>query len=421
MLFSFRNPFSRRALAAAAAALLVAGCGGGGGGGGGADSSSGSSLALAPSSSLAGICTPEGQKAFLRSYLDEVYLWYNEIPSINPADYGSVTAYLNALLVRTPDTAGLPKDRFSAVLTVAGANALQAAALSGQRIEQARQADLAPLLGSHLPGGPVPLSNVVTSPGGRRVGYVLFNDHHEGAQDALITAFDNLRTQAVQDLVLDLRYNSGGFLYVAQAAASMVTGPQNDQRVFEQLRYNDKRQAEARAGVFRITTTVQTAENVYPSGYALPQLSLPRVYVLSSGMTCSASESIVNGLRGIDVQVILVGETTCGKPYGFQRKDNCGLAFFPIEFQGYNAKGFGDYTTGFAPTCSIADDPATALGQPGEPLLDAALAHADTGNCPPGTASTANRGVQSLDLRASLRGDSRTSLGGRLVLRPRDR
>jgi hypothetical protein len=416
MLFSCRNPFSRGALAVMAAALLLVGCGGGGGGG----QATPSNAALQPSSSLAGICTLEGQKDFLRSYMNEVYLWYNEIPSVNPADYTSITAYMSALLVRTPDAAGLPKDRFSAVLTTEGANALQASALAGQSIEPALQADVTRLLSSHLPGGSVPLTQVVTSPGGRRVGYVLFNDHHEGAQDAMIAAIDNLKTSAVQDLVLDMRYNSGGYLYVAQAVASMVTGPQNDGRVFEQLRYNDKRDAESRAGVFRLSTVVQVPESAsYPRGYPLPQLSLPRVYILSSGLTCSASESVVNGLRGVDVEVILVGDTTCGKPYGFQRRDNCGYAFFPIEFQGYNAKGFGDYTTGFGPTCRVADDTSTALGASNEPLLTAALSHADTGSCPPGTATSSR--LQSLDLRASQRPDPRVTLGGRLLLRPKDR
>jgi len=414
MLFSCRNPFSRGALAAAAAALLLVGCGGGGG-----DPAS-LNQALQPSANLAGICTLEGQKSFVRSYLDEVYLWYDEIPVVDPARYDSVPAYMSALLVRTPDATGLPRDRFSAVLTTEGADALQASALAGQGIQQAlKEAPSPRLLSGHLPGGSVPLSKTVTSQGGRKVGYVLFNDHHEGAQDALITAFDNLRSAAIQDLVLDLRYNSGGYLYIAQTAASMVTSSQNAGRVFEQLRYNNKREAESRAGVFRFTSTVQTMESTYPRGYALPQLSLPRVYVLSSDLTCSASESIVNGLRGIDVQVILVGESTCGKPYGFQRKDNCGLAFFPIEFQGYNEKGFGDYTTGFTPTCAVADDGQTALGATNEPLLEAALVHVDTGACPPGTAVSGSRLPQSVDLRTGGRSSAASPVGGRLVLRPK--
>jgi hypothetical protein len=416
MLFSCRNPFSRGAFVSLAAALLLAGCGGGGGD----ESPPPASGAFPPSSSLAGICTLPNEKAFLRSYMDEVYLWYNEIPAVNPANFNSIPAYMNALLVRTPDAAGLPKDRFSAVLTIEEANALQASALASQRVERARKADLTQLLSS-LPGGSVPLSQVVTSPAGRRVGYVLFNDHHEGAQDALIAAIENLRASGVQDLVLDMRFNSGGFLYVAQTAASMVTGPEKEGMVFEQVRFNDKRAAESRASVFRFSTVVMSPEVTFPRGYPLPQLSLPRVYVLSSSLTCSASESVVNGLRGVDVEVVLVGETTCGKPYGFQRKDNCGFAYFPIEFQGFNAKNFGDYTAGFAPTCTVADDPAITLGTPEEALLKAALSHADTGSCPPGTATTSNRGVQSLDLRSGKRMDPHTSIGGRLVLHPKQK
>ena len=60
-------------------------------------------------------------------------------------------------------------------------------------------------------------------------------------------------------------------------------------------------------------------------------------------------------------------------------------AFFPIEFQGYNAKSFGDYTAGFAPTCRVSEGNG-ALGTPDEPLLSAALGHMDTGQCPVGTA-----------------------------------
>jgi hypothetical protein len=415
MPFSCRNPFNRGVLISLAAALLLAGCGSGSGD----DSPPPANSAFPPSSSLAGICTLATEKAFLRSYMDEVYLWYNEIPAVNAADFNSIPAYMNALLVRTPDAAGLPKDRFSAVLTIEEANSLQASALASQRIERARKADLTQLL-SALPGGSVPLSQVVTSPAGRRVGYVLFNDHHNGAQDALIAAIENLKASGVQDLVLDMRFNSGGFLYVAQTAASMVTGPEKDGQVFEQVRFNNKRDAESRASVFRFSTTVRSPEVTYPRGYPLPQLSLPRLYVLSSSLTCSASESIVNSLRGIDVQVVLVGETTCGKPYGFQRKNNCGYAYFPIEFQGFNAKNFGDYTAGFAPTCAVTDDPAIALGTPDEALLKAALSHADKGSCPPDTASTSNRDVQSLDLRStSSRGPRSSPRGARLLLNPK--
>jgi hypothetical protein len=101
---------------------------------------------------------------------------------------------------------------------------------------------------------------------------------------------------------------------------------------------------------------------------------------------------LINGLRGIDVQVNLIGATTCGKPYGFTAKDNCGISYFPIEFKGVNAKGFGDYAGGFAPTCEVADDFDHPLGDPNETMLAVALGHRATGACVPLGATKATQG-----------------------------
>ncbi|QJW85286.1 hypothetical protein HK414_23520 [Ramlibacter terrae] len=293
--------------ALAASTVLLAACGGGGGGG--STTSGGGDASAATSDDLAGMCSLPDQKRFVRAYLDEAYLWYREIRDVDAANYSSVPAYFDALLVRTPDANGLPKDRYSTVLPTGAAQ---------------------DLLKDHT--NAVPVTRVVRSPEGRRTGYIQFNDHESGAQDDLITTFRELRDGGVQDLVLDLRFNSGGFLYVALAAASMIAGPSAEGKVFEQLRYNDKRNAETASSTLTFSSRLQFAETQYASGSRLPQLDLPRVYVLTSGQTCSASESIVNSLRGIDLQVVLVGDTTCGKPYGFRRRDNCGYAYFPIEF-----------------------------------------------------------------------------------------
>ena len=131
-----------------------------------------------------------------------------------------------------------------------------------------------------------------------------------------------------------------------------------------------------------------------PSGQALPSLNLTRVFVLTSAETCSASEAIMNGLRGVNVQVIQIGSTTCGKPYGFYPPDNCGTTYFSIQFRGVNDQGFGDYTDGFSPNntagttfgykipgCSVADDFNHALGDPNEGRLSQALAYRAGGSC----------------------------------------
>ena len=376
-----QTPLLRALLALAASAVLVAGCGGGGGGGGGEAPAIRSTTPLGPSARYAGVCTPEGQKNFVRSYLDEVYLWFDEIPDVDASRYNNPRDYFNALLVRTPDANGLPRDRFSAALPLAQArDVLQSLDMP--------QAD-AQVLKSHTDA--VPVAAVVSSPGSRQVGYIQFNDHKVGAQDDLITAFRQIEAQHVHDLVLDLRDNSGGFLYIALTAASMITGPAADGKVFEHLEYNDKRGAESDASTWRFSGEVQSAESQYPAGTPLPRLGLQRVFVLTTGRTCSASESIINSLRGIDVQVIRVGSTTCGKPFGFQQKNNCGVAYFPIEFQGRNAKGFGDYTAGFQPMCEVSEAPGVIPGSTNDPLLTAALHYVDNNACPAGTAT----GVQS--------------------------
>jgi hypothetical protein len=135
------------------------------------------------------------------------------------------------------------------------------------------------------------------------------------------------------------------------------------------------------------------------------------VYVLTSGGTCSASEAVINGLRGIDVEVILIGSTTCGKPYGFYATDNCGTTYFTVQFRGINDRGFGDYTDGFmiAPEddgmasirgCQVADDFTQPLGDPNENRLEVALAHrAGQGCIAPPTAQSGvqQKSVQTLD------------------------
>ena len=150
----------------------------------------------------------------------------------------------------------------------------------------------------------------------------------------------------------------------------------------------------------------QTLGFTLTAGEALPTLGLNRVYVLSTAETCSASEAVVNGLRGIDFEVNLIGATTCGKPYGFYPQDNCGETYYTIQFQGANDKNFGDFADGFVPTnstaafgvrvpgCRVDDALTRELGDPAEGLLAAALRFRATGTCPAVPAGVAPSDVE---------------------------
>jgi C-terminal processing protease CtpA/Prc len=249
-----------------------------------------------------------------------------------------------------------------------------------------------------LAAGSVTLNSVqhsVLSVGGASVGYLLFNDHLLTAEAPLIGAAQALANANVTDLVLDLRYNTGGYLYIASQLATMIAGPgPTTGQVFERTLFNSKRSTSNESTPFLDIACVPN-----PSTFdctradVLPVLNLSRVFVLVSGATCSASEAIVNGLRGVNVDVRLIGRTTCGKPYGFFGQDNCGISYFPIEFQGVNAKGFGDYADGFVPSsiddggaavagCTASDDLDHALGDPAEGQLAAALQLRASSSCP---------------------------------------
>ena len=240
---------------------------------------------------------------------------------------------------------------------------------------------------------PVQHVKVVETASGERVGYFLFNNHIRTAEGQLASAVNTLSEgEGIDDLVIDLRYNPGGLISVASRLAFMVAGPTaTDGKTFARVVRNDK------------LGDIPIPFHSVRGGAPLPSLDLDRVFVLTGDgiingarktpRTCSASESMINGLEGIDVEVIRVGSTTCGKPYGFYPADNCGTTYFTIQLQTVNDKGFGDYQAGFAPTCEVAgDDFDHSFGDPEEKLLKTALAYQADDECPAAESSAALRG-----------------------------
>jgi C-terminal processing protease CtpA/Prc len=264
---------------------------------------------------------------------------------------------------------------------------------------------------------PVQNTKVIDTPTGR-IGYMLFNDHIATAEQALIDAVDQLRAGAgIVDLVLDIRYNGGGFLAIASQIAYMIAGdvPTAGQ-TFELSQWNDKHpttnpvtgQPISPIPFFDTTLGSPFNGNGGVAGQPLPTLDLQRVFVITGPGTCSASEAIMNSLRGVDVEVIQIGSTTCGKPYGFFPEDNCGTTYFTVQFRGINAKNFGDYTDGFSPAntqnnvgtvvpgCSVADDYTKQLGDPTEGRLSVALAQQSGQACPAPTGLGPSPGISKI-------------------------
>jgi C-terminal processing protease CtpA/Prc len=241
------------------------------------------------------------------------------------------------------------------------------------------------------------VSTLTTDTG--KVGYIQFNSHIATAEKGLVDAIEVLKAAEVSDLVLDLRYNGGGLLALASQLGYMIAGNSTTDKTFEKLTFNDKYPntnpvtGNTLSPTPFYTQTIGFNTSLLIAGEELPTLNLPRVYVLTSEDTCSASESLMNSLRGINVEVIQIGTTTCGKPYGFYPTPNCGTTYFSVQFKGENEVGFGDYADGFSPSssptftneiigCLVADDFSQALGDTNEALLSAALQYRSNETCP---------------------------------------
>jgi carboxyl-terminal processing protease len=434
---NFCDTVLRRLLVFLGLILALQGCGGSGGSGEGAVAEPGYFDApFVRASELAGQCSDSGQKQFIRSHLDEVYLWPDLVQRRNAFAYDTPADYFTAILAQ-PSV-----DRFSYSTHTDDADALEEAqaldvgiywvntgttdaplwrvarivpdspaATAGLRrgdtlygrirtnlysnTDQALyyefgylrnglflQANLRPEAIFEDPVGPV----VQIRQNSSNIAYLAFESHYANAQDQLIEAFRQMARNATTDLVLDLRYNTGGFLYIASTLASMLTPLPTllTQPVFVQLQPNAKQLDIYQDAVLYMSPSVQYAAAIarFRPGTLLPRLQIQRVYVLTTADTCSASESVINGLRGVGVTVHTMGSTTCGKPYGMSRQDNCGRAYYPVEFKGVNALGQSDFANGFAPTCTVADDLDHPRGDPQEAQLSAAITHMQTGICP---------------------------------------
>lgn len=267
------------------------------------------------------------------------------------------------------------------------------------------------LTSENISTSPVNRMSTIDTPTGK-VGYILFNTFSPfSSEEQIANAMADMKAEGVNDLILDLRYNGGGLLAVAGQLSYMIAGDAaTSGRTFELLRF------QAAAGNRNpVTGAINSPIPFYDTGLGfsladgtpLESLDLPRVFILSTERTCSASEAVINGLDGIDIEVVLIGDTTCGKPFGFYPTDNCGETYYTIQFQGTNDKGFGDFTDGFAPQdeasvfpvklsgCSASDDYSNELGDVNEGLLATALSYRANDACPSTSPSATARGTGS--------------------------
>ncbi|MBY8962637.1 peptidase S41 [Flavobacterium sp. D11R37] len=229
---------------------------------------------------------------------------------------------------------------------------------------------------------PVYTTNVVTEDE-NVIGYLMYNGFFSNYDDELNAAIGQLKAQGINELVLDLRYNSGGSVRTATYLASMITGQFNGD-LFAQEQWNPKLQA-----YFQDENPAALQDrftNQLSNGAAINNLNLTTVYILTTRSTASASELIINCLRPY-IDVVVIGDVTTGKNVGsvtlydspnFSKNNVSGshtYAMQPIVLRINNAEGFGEYSSGLEPDLLLKEDYDNlgVLGSPDEPLFAAAI------------------------------------------------
>lgn len=215
--------------------------------------------------------------------------------------------------------------------------------------------------------------------GGENVGYLVYNGFNANFESELNNAFGEFKSNNIQHLVLDLRYNPGGRVSTGTFLASMVTG-QFTGEVFSKVIYNENLQ-EAN-NIYNFATKIE-------NGNTINSLNLQKLYVLTTDRSASASEGLINGLNPF-IDVIQIGTNTTGKTQAsitiydsadFQKENanpNHTYAMQPLVANAVNKNDESVPGTGLVPSLGfeVEEDPFNygVLGDVNETLLAAALA-----------------------------------------------
>ena len=251
----------------------------------------------------------------------------------------------------------------------------------------------------------VPVHHIaIFEEGSKRIGYVMYNkflgtidSNGDGEVDRdfneeLIDLFVYLKSQNLDELVLDLRYNGGGSVNTCTYLASLITG-QFTGTIFAKQIWNEKIMAfiEDRNSNDDPSDDLNF-DNYFtdsrPDGNPLPSLGLSRLYVLTSNRTASSSELLINGLTP-HIDIIQIGIKTVGKNVGsitlYDYTDNDQqikntkhkYAMQPIVLKIANSENFADYNYGLEPDIEYREKASNlgVIGDKNEPLLSLALDH----------------------------------------------
>jgi C-terminal processing protease CtpA/Prc len=181
----------------------------------------------------------------------------------------------------------------------------------------------------------------------KKIGYIVYTGFNSEYDEELIEAVRELKEDGAEEVILDLRINSGGSVNSAVTLCSALMPATFEEATLCKIVRNPKNEKMEKESYFNLKDTGSLFE-------------LDKLTVICSGYSASASELVVMGLRGLDVPVTLIGSKTEGKNCGMdvtrRTIEGVSVEFAPITFMCFNAKGFGDWGEGIEPDIDLTEE-----------------------------------------------------------------
>ncbi|ALL07303.1 hypothetical protein AQ505_18515 [Pedobacter sp. PACM 27299] len=246
---------------------------------------------------------------------------------------------------------------------------------------------------SNYQSSPV-LKTAALSAGNEHVGYIALSDFNtlSSSKYLLDQAFEVLAAAMPSTMIVDLRYNKGGYVETAAYVANLIANSGLNGKTMYVERYNEMlQQGKAtylknqpyfdeqgnpvelngkRATLFNVDYSLSGNTYAYAKKGSIE--SIRNVYFIVSGQTASASEMLINCLKPY-LNVKLIGSHTYGKPVGFFGINIDQYTMYLPNFKIENAVGTGDYFNGFIPDQLEQDDLSKDFADPKEACVAAAL------------------------------------------------
>ncbi|MFT4017334.1 MAG: S41 family peptidase [Agriterribacter sp.] len=210
------------------------------------------------------------------------------------------------------------------------------------------------------------LLDTVYTAGSKKVGYMVYNSFLgdvDAVKNQFSTLFSNFSSQGINDLIVDLRYNSGGYVELQNELANYLVPVAGNNSVMLTEEFNDKYSR-------YYDTTIYYAKK--------GSLDLSRIFFITATNTASASELLINSLKPY-MDVKLIGRDTYGKPVGYFGIPDGDWYIFPVSFRSVNKNGEGNYFDGMAPDAIVNDGLEKEWGDVTEDCLGSALYYISNG------------------------------------------